>query len=144
MNNFLSNLFKKLKSIKHIEIILAVLFGLIILMVYFSSTSSSSTNSQTNYEDESLSAVSAYTQEVEQKLTNLLSKIDGVGAVDVMIMIDEKTNLETEALPTITSAVVVAEGARNVWVKLEIVKAVEALLNLNTSNIEVLVGGGKS
>ena len=143
MNNFFANLFKKLKSIKHIEIILAVLFALIILLIYFSSsTSNSFTNNKS--ENNNLSAISIYTTEVEEKLTNILSKIDGAGNVDVMIMTDNNIDEKEDNIPNIKSVIVVAEGAKNVWVKLEIVKAVEALLNLSTSNIEVLVGGNSS
>ena len=143
MNNFFANLFKKLKSIKNIEIILAVLFALIILLIYFSSsTSNSFTNNKS--ENNNLSAISIYTTEVEEKLTNILSKINGAGNVDVMIMTDNNIDEKEDSIPNIKSVIVVAEGAKNVWVKLEIVKAVEALLNLSTSNIEVLVGGNSS
>lgn len=88
MNNIFVNLFKKLKSIKHIEIILAILFGLIILLVYFSSAFSAPSNTKTRA-NENATIVSAYITEIEDKLANILSKIDGAGNVSVMIMVEE-------------------------------------------------------
>jgi len=134
-----SDLFKKLKSIKHIEVILAILFGLIILLVYFSSAFSSDTN-KNNKNNESQSTVSEYVIEIEDKLSTILSRINGAGKVSVMIMVEKETQLETTVLPNIASVIIVAEGAGNVWVKLEIIKAVEALLDLSASSIEVLIG----
>ena len=139
-NSTFSQLFKKLKSIKHIEIILAVLFALIILLVYFSSISGLSNDTQDTTSTNT--AVSAYTIEMEQKLSNILSKIDGVGDVDVMLMIENSTNFNTEVLPNIISVIVVADGAENVWVKLDIIKAIQTLLEIDCANIEVLAGGG--
>ncbi|MDD3397558.1 MAG: hypothetical protein PHR96_03360 [Clostridia bacterium] len=139
MSSFFVNMFKKLKSIKHIEIILAVLFGLIILLVYFSSTFSTD-NSNNDYESDNSTVVSAYISEVENKLENILSKIDGAGSVTVMLMVEQETQIESAVLPTISSVIVVAQGADDVWVKLQIVKAIEALLRLSSGSIEVLVG----
>lgn len=138
MNKVFSGLFKKLRSIKHIEIILAVLFGLIILLVYFSTTSSVS-SSKNNIR--ASSEVLVYINEVEQKLENLLAKIDGVGKVKVMIMCDSNIELDPDIVPEITSVVVVASGATDTWVKLDIIKAVQALLTVKSANIEVLPGG---
>lgn len=139
MNNFFVGMFKKLKSIKHIEIILAILFGLIILLVYFSSTFSAN-NSNKDYKTENSTVVSAYISEVENKLENILSKINGAGNVAVMLMVEQDTQIDSAVLPKISSVIVVAQGANDVWVKLQIIKAVEALLRLSTGNIEVLVG----
>lgn len=126
-----SGIFKKLKSIKHIEIILAILLGLIVLLVYFSSTSSLQSNKTTV-----TTSTNIYLQEVENKLENLISEINGAGRVSVMLMSESEEN----SSPQITSAVVVASGASDVFVKLEIIKAVEALLGIKASSIEVLAG----
>lgn len=139
MNKLFSGMFKKLKSIKHIEIILAVLFGLIILLVYFSSTGASSTSKV--HITTSSSQVSQYTSEVERKLEALLTEISGAGDVKVMVMCESNIELKSEVVPDIVSVVVVASGANNTWVKLDIIKAVQALLTINPANIEVLVGG---
>ena len=131
-----SGVLKKLKSIKHIEIILAVLLGLIILLVYFSSTNTLVHNKVTVS-----TQIGTYLSEIENKLASLIAQIEGAGRVSVMVMSDE--NNDNEETPKIVSAVVVASGANNVFVKLEIIKAVEALLGINPQNIEVLAGGQK-
>ena len=139
MSNFFSNLFIKLKSIKHIEIILAVLFGLIILLVYFSSISADKQEQTT--QSEVSSTVSNYATNIENKMEQILSKINGVGEVNVMIMLEDSVSSEGDTMPTISSVIVVAEGAENIGVKLEIIKALETLLKLDAGNIEVLIGG---
>ena len=134
MNKF-SGLWKRLKSIKHIEIIIAVLFALIVLLVYFSTTSSLGSAKTQN-----LSLGASYATQVEAKLENLLSKIDGAGKIDVMIMCESEGVQTEDQIPNIKSAVVVASGASDVFVRLEIIKAVEALLKIDAKNIEVLKG----
>lgn len=138
MNNLFAGMFKKLKSIKHIEIILALLIAVIILLVYFSSSGSEKTQKTITT---STTSASIYTQEIEEKLANILSKINGAGDVSVMIMLANQTELETTKLPDISSVIIVSSGAKDVKVKLELIKAVESLLNLNTKSIEVLEGG---
>lgn len=133
MNKF-SGLWKRLKSIKHIEVIIAVLFALIVLLVYFSSTANPEPNKQ------NISSNSTYTSQVEAKLENLLSKIDGAGKIDVMVMCESEGVQPEDQIPSIKSAVVVASGASDVFVRLEIIKAVEALLKIDAKNIEVLKG----
>ena len=127
MNKF-SGLWKRLKSIKHIEVIIAVLFALIVLLVYFSSTANPEANKQ------NISSNSTYASQVEAKLETLLSKID------VMVMCESEGVQPEDQIPSIKSAVVVASGASDVFVRLEIIKAVEALLKIDAKNIEVLKG----
>ena len=45
-----------------------------------------------------------------------------------------------EIMPTVSGIVVVAGGAQDTRVKLEIIKAIQALLDVPQANIEVLVG----
>lgn len=132
MNSFFEKFFKKLKSIKHIEILIAVLFGVILLTLYLTTISSDNTKSS--------STSSGYTFQVEDRLENVLSKIDGVGNVSVMVMLEEGAELNSEVVPKVNSVIVVAGGAKDYKVKLEILKACETLLNLPTQNIEVLIG----
>lgn len=168
------NFFQKLKSIKHIEIIIAIILGAIILLVYLS-TFSSKAPDNTAYESTNSSEYAAM---LEKKLANVLSQIDGVGNVSVMITLasgpeyiyatnnEEKKNINTagsstttsitttsvpiiisndiiiikEIMPTVGGVIVVAGGTQNTKVKLEILKAIQALLDVPQGNIEVLVG----
>lgn len=114
-----SKLFQKLKSIKHIEIIIAVIFAVIVLLIYLSSInpvkrtqSSASTN-------------------LETRLESILSDIEGAGNVSVLI-----NNTDNQ----IDGVIIVASGADNVFVKMNILKAVETVLKIPTAQIEILVG----
>ena len=120
-SNWLANskLFQKLKSIKHIEIIIAVIFAVIVLLIYLSSVnpvkktqSSASTN-------------------LEMRLESILSDIEGAGNVSVLI-----NNTDNQ----IDGVIIVASGADNVFVKMNILKAVETVLKIPTAQIEILVG----
>lgn len=125
-----SGFFKKLKSIKHIEVIVAVLLALVVLLVFFSSSNAINQAGSSN-------SAMTYSTKIENKLESLLEQIEGAGEVNVMIMCDGETENAK-----IVSAVVVSSGAGDVFVRLEIIKAVQALLNLDAKNIEVLKGGG--
>ncbi len=114
-----SKLFQKFKSIKHIEIIIAVIFAVIVLLIYLSSVnpvkrtqSSASTN-------------------LEMRLESILSDIEGAGNVSVLI-----NNTDNQ----IDGVIIVASGADNVFVKMNILKAVETVLKIPTAQIEILVG----
>lgn len=166
-------LFQKLKSIKHIEIIIAVIFGAIILLIYLSTLNKN--DSQLSYQTTS---ISEYATMLETKLEKVIKQIDGVGNVSVMITIisgpeyvyatndEEKININEgngstttsttitkepiiisndmvviqEIMPKIGGVVVVAGGAEDTKVKLEIIKTVQALLDVPQGNIEVIIG----
>ena len=168
---FNGKFFQKLKGIKHIEIVIALVLGAIILLIYISSLSGSS-GQQTS--TQSITSISSYSSFLENKLSNVLSQIEGAGKVSTMITFESgteyiyatneetKTNTNTnqssttttqtttktpkedllikEVLPKISGVVIVASGARDTKVKLEIVKAVQAALEVPISKIEVLIG----
>lgn len=136
MSNFFDKTFKKLKSVKHIEVIIAVLFGVILLALYFSTINDGS-SLKTN------SSATGYAYDVETRLADVLESVEGAGAVNVMVMLEEGEELNSEVVPKVSSVIVVAEGAKDYKVKIELLKAVEAILNLPTSNIEILVGNKK-
>jgi len=120
-NNWLSNskLFQKLKSIKHIEIIIAVIFAVIVLLIYLSSVNpvkKTQSSAGTN---------------LETRLESILSDIEGAGNVSVLI-----NNTDNQ----IDGVIIVASGADNVFVKMNILKAVETVLKIPTAQIEILVG----
>ena len=163
--------FQKLKGVKHIELIIALILGAIILVIYISSLGAD-TKKQTSTQN--FNSISEYSHFLENKLANVLENIEGAGSVSTMITFEtgteyvyanneeSKTNTNTnnnsttsttitsstpkedllikEILPKISGVVVVASGAKDVGVKLEIIKAVQAVLDVPIANIEVLVG----
>ena len=66
---------------------------------------------------------------IETELCSILSDIDGVGAVDVMLQYGEKDQ--------VTGVIVTAEGAGNPVVKNDLIKAVMALFDISSANVEV-------
>ena len=89
------------------------------------------------------SSATGYAYDVETRLADVLESVEGAGAVNVMVMLEEGEELNSEVVPKVSSVIVVAEGAKDYKVKIELLKAVEAILNLPTSNIEILVGNKK-
>lgn len=179
--------FKKLKSIKNIEIVVAVLIISLMFLIYFSTLgkgSEGSSKSSASVTDIQYTSASQYVKELEARLENTLSKIQGAGQVSVVITISSsseliiaktiETNKKTdsttqngvttktenveiiekpiiidgkngdepivllEVMPKIAGIVVVAEGATDVNVKLNILKAIQALLTIPSGNIEIL------
>ena len=45
-----------------------------------------------------------------------------------------------ENMPKVTGVIIVASGATSASVRLELLKAVQALLNVDSKNVEILVG----
>ena len=173
-----SNLFAKLKRVKHLDKILTVLFIAIILLIYFSSFGTSTT--KTNDDNMQVSknntiTLSNYQYELENKIADTLSKIKDAGNVKVMVHFNKdietiiayttktETNLngvqvETKSpvlitkdgksepiilqtiMPNPSSIVVVSTGAKNTNVKLEILRAVQAMFNFNDCSIEIFAG----
>ena len=66
----------------------------------------------------------------EARMERILSKIEGAGRVNVMLARDDEG--------ACTGAVVVASGAENVEVMLRMQRAVQALTNLELSQIEIV------
>ena len=123
-----------------------------------------------------------YSNTLEQKLENLISKIKGAGKTTVMVYLDEspilvlaestdeKVNTTTngssstsytttvtepiilsssgssvplvltEKLPEVKGVVVVAEGANDVSLKLNIIQAIKTLIDIPSGNIQVFAG----
>ena len=176
---------KKIKSMKHFNLVVAIILSAIILLIYFSGTSNNSTvkDGSSDY-----STINEYTQAVEAKLQKVLSTIEGAGDVEVMVRFDsglelviaystetktttsnatnggksettivvqtpilvEKNGISEpivlkEKLPMPVSVVIVSSGAGDVAVKLNLIKAAQTTLGIESGKIEVFAGnkGGK-
>lgn len=172
-----SGLYNKLKAVKHIEFLIAIIFVAIILLIYFSSGVSVSEGTKEK-ENTEFSSVLEYSKEMEDKIKNVLSKIKDAGEVSVMIncesgyelkiayttettkkvenSIPVETTVQTPVMitnngetspvvleyisPKIKNVIIVASGAENTNVKLELIRAVEVLLNISATAIQVFTG----
>ena len=169
---------EKLKSIKHFEIIVVIVFCAILLLIYASTFNTKKSENVTT----TTLTTEEYATYLENKLSNVLSHINGAGNVSVMVTLEcgveyvyatnktEETTSSTvsgtttsqttiteeiilvsvsgkaspiilkENLPKVSGVVIVASGANNISVRLELQKAVEALLEIDENDIEILVG----
>ena len=147
-------IFEKLKAVKHIEVIVLVVFAACLLLIMFNSFG---TDSKTTSTDTDLNT---YAKNMETRLSEVLSKIDGAGKVSVMInfesgveivpametdsndntkivLVGGKPIIITEIQPKVSGVIIVAEGASNIKVKLELYKAVQTLLGIEQNTIEI-------
>lgn len=182
-SNAIKLFFNKIKRIKHLDIILTVLFIAIILLIYFSTFSTSNNldknsitenNDVVEYSDETdKNFLSSYSDEIEKKLCEILSELKDVGKVSVAVKmqgnveyvyaystktetLQDGTIVETKTpilssedgkpiilqtiIPSVESVIVIATGAKNTNVKLDILRIIEKLYNLPSSKIEIFVG----
>lgn len=176
----LKGFFKKFKNFKGMEIAIIIILVGVMCLIAFSSFKSISKNQTSSDSLKGESTVEAYVKNLEDKLSNMLSKIEGAGEVTCMITLSsgfeqklayensssttsgKKDGTQTsnssssenviyitkngvqepvilyEESPKIAGVVVVAQGAKNVNTKLDIIRAVRALLNVDASCIEVI------
>ena len=107
---------KKNRKIIIVVLLIAILIGTVYLI---DKRKSSGTSSTTAYSAKS---------ETEQRLTAILSSIDGVGKTDVMI---------TEEEDRIVGVVIVCEGADNLMTRSNILNAVSTALNIDKKIIAI-------
>ena len=136
---------EKLKNIKHIEIYITIIFAVILILIFFSSTSSNKTyNNKAINNTPQETTITSYVNNMEDKLEHILSQVNGASNVSVMITLD-MTNatinnniIQTSAFPTIKGIVVVAKGVENTQVKMNVLKAVQAVVDISSGRIEIL------
>ena len=146
----IKKVFAKIKSVKNLEIYVAVFLGIVVLAIVFFG------NVSTKNVDENVSSES-YIEELEHKIVSVIQKIDGVGKVAVAISHDATTesvyayesdtnnilSVKGEPVviktlpPKILGVVVVAEGADNPIVRMKINEAVVTLLNVDETRVQV-------
>ena len=139
---------EKIKNIKHIEVYVVIIFIIVLLLIFFSTSETKSNNKSTinniNKSSNTQVTVTSYVDEMETKLENILSKVQGASDVSVMITLDMSSSsikdniVQTNEFPTIKGVVVVAKGVENTQVKMNILKAVQAVIDISTGRIEIL------
>ena len=138
---------EKLKNIKHIEIYITIIFAIVLILIFFSSTGSKKTTtsySKSYTSSEKQTTISSYITDMETKLEQILSQVEGASNVNVMVTLDMssatvKDNIvETSSFPKIKGVVIVAKGVENTAVKMNILKAVQAVIDISSGRIEIL------
>ena len=113
--------FAKLKSIKNIEIYVALILAAIVLIFVFASGRSKNT-SQSIDDD-------TYISQMEHKICSVIQNIDGCGNAKVVISYGGDDE--------VVGVVVVAEGAADPIVRFKIVEVVVTLLDVDSNNVAV-------
>ncbi len=134
----------KLKKIKHIEIYIAIIFIVILLLIYLSNFSSNKSSSGTKTTTVNELSITGYVQSLEDNLQDILSNIGGVSNVKVMITLDMSTSTITDqqltltVMPPIKGVLVTANGVEDVGVKVKVLHAIEAVLDVKNGNVQIL------
>ena len=156
---FVKKVIEKLKSIKNIELYIALILGLVVVMIVF--VGSGSKNATKSVADDT------YISQMEHKICSVVENIAGCGKAKVVISyssneenvyayetttttsngVTKQTSsivsvkgepLITKKLPPkILGVVVVAEGADNPIVRLKIVEVVVTLLDVQQKDVQV-------
>lgn len=75
--------------------------------------------------------------DIELRLENILSKIDGTGKIDVMITYQTCDASAGQEQPQPLGAVIIAEGADNLEVRIKIQQAVQTALGIEARQIKI-------
>lgn len=162
--NKLNLILDKIKGKKKLQYLVVGVLAVILLIFLFFSFEGKESNTNTQNTD----VVSIYVDNLENRLQNVLSKVDGAGNVSVVItvssgmetvlamttttkntsngveiietplLVNGKTVVLKEVYPKITGVLIVAEGAKNIAVLTKIQQAAVSLLDININQIEIL------
>ena len=115
-----SKWFTRLKSVKNLEIVVAVILALIAIVVYFVIAGGRNAKS---------ASASAEMTENEKRVAEMISEISGVG--DARVLISSGADKE------IVGVVVVAEGAGGMDNRVKIIRLVEKATGATVDRIEI-------
>jgi len=162
-SNLLATILNKIKANKKLQILLVAIIVLISLFVIYSTIGKSDGG---EYKESDM--VTNYVANLETRLSETLSKVEGAGNVSVVITVNsgmenvlamktttkETTNgVETESspllvngktvvlkqnYPPIVGVMIVAQGANNIGVLSKLQQATVSLLNISLNQIEIL------
>ena len=118
-----SRLIAKLKTVKNVELVIAVILALIAAVAYFVVTAGSAK------EDVGSTVVSAQMTETEARLAEMISEISGVGKSRVLITTGEGSD--------VIGVIVVAEGAENMANRINVIRCVEKATGATVDEIAV-------
>lgn len=159
--NFFESIKEKFnKSNKRQVVIIILIIGFILIVgLYFLSSKQEKTN-DTGFND--------YVKNIEENLSDILSKIEGAGKVSVMITVSEtnetilasktteteingkitvektpitvngKTITVKESFPKVTGVLIVAEGANNINVINKLLTATMSVIDVDKNKIEIM------
>ncbi len=138
----LKEIFRSEKSIKLIIIIGAALIVAIALSGLGTDSGESGNTTLFNYENQA-----EYETALEEKLENILSKINGIGTIDIMITLDtsEQNQFQKSGnepvytkTPEIRGVIVVCDGGDNIIIREKVISAVSGAFGISTTRVSVI------
>ena len=135
---------EKIKNIKHIEIYISIWFVVVLLLIYLSSSSGGSGKTKTQTGNQNDMSITAYVNNLESDLEDVLSNIGGVSNVKVLITLDmskvsvENSQITINTFPPIKGIIITAKGLNDTARRLKVLHAVEAVVDVTNGNIEIL------
>jgi stage III sporulation protein AG len=128
----------KIRTIKNIEIIIGIVIICMVVLIYSSVTSKAvSSSEKTGISAETASEAT----DIEKRLSAILSQIEGAGEVRVMVTYETDSvasaSSQAEEDATIKGVVIVADGADDIKVRMNLIRAARTLLNVEADAIEV-------
>ena len=111
----------KLRGVKNIQIIVAILIIAVALIIYSNVIGKTKSSS-------SVSANSSVMTEEETRLASVLSEIEGAGQVSALI---------TKSGEEVVGVIVIASGAKDITVRLRLVDATATALGVNKNIVSV-------
>lgn len=132
----ISDLFDRLKSVKHIELMFGGLVLAVVLIIYFSCVScSNDTVASTDVSN------ADYCTAMQVRIEKAVSEISGVGNASVVVNWDKSVGSSIMSSvtenPKATGALIVCDGGDNAKVKIDVIFAVSTLLDLPIDKIVV-------
>ena len=132
---------EKIKRDKKIAAIVCVgLAGIILLTLSEIMPTKSDTNEK-NSKEPVTDIRDSYEEDIEKRLTSIVSEINGAGRTEVMVTLASDNNESGLLLkviePEIRGVAIVCEGADSANVRQEIVLTVSAVLGISTNRISI-------
>lgn len=134
-----------LKGEKAAKIIFAAGIVLIIVIFLFSISGDKKTENREDVPDEQvISEIDQYEQRLEERVKDIVSKIEGTGEIHVMITLEKTeenlygkkdSSISATLTPTVRGAVIVCSGSKNAVVKEKVSEAVCKALGISAAKV---------
>lgn len=138
----LKELREMLKGDKKITVALLVGAALILLLSFGGSKGGEAGSAVRPSEERSV-----YEAELEKRLTEILSEVEGIGSIRVMVTLDTSERTEYGKnedmllgvkMPQVRGVIVVCDGGGNVIVQEKVIRAVSGVFGISSTRVSVI------
>lgn len=144
-NNFFKRLMESVKEIKKKDAAICAGIAIVIIVLIINMYITNKQNQPSplpNTSPQPSATDNSYTStELEQRLSDILSKINGVGKVNVLITYADETYVSSGDSTTFSAkpqgVIIIAEGAEDLEVRIKIQQAVQTALGIEAHQIKI-------